>query len=204
MVSRCLVDLYDTDEPMDVLRSRIDRSKRRRKRPQCSLELAREAGAPWPGQANDPSVRKTMQPFWRRGNDKDILGLFIRIITQYILVYGCFDGTEPCFVHACRLQIYSVSRGFIDMGAKKKDTNTSHEIREKKIKKKKSLGVQVGVSQESDLSGKRSNAPKARDEIDDLFSDLKKSSKQKEKQKIEKEKVPTSAIVTVVKVTRCF
>jgi non-homologous end joining protein Ku len=93
--------------------------------------------------------------------------------------------------------MYSVSRGCIDMGAAKKDTNMSHKIREKKIKKKKSLGPQVGVTEESDLSGKRSNAPKTRDEIDDLFSDLKKSVKQKEKQ--EKEKVPTCAIVTHVK-----
>lgn len=85
------------------------------------------------------------------------------------------------------------------MGAAKKDTNTSHKIREKKIKKKKSLGPQVGVSEESDLSGKRSNAPKTRDEIDDLFSDLKKSVKQKEKQETEKEKVPTCTIVTHVR-----
>ncbi|KAI8101746.1 hypothetical protein M9434_006813 [Picochlorum sp. BPE23] len=63
----------------------------------------------------------------------------------------------------------------------------SHKTREKKIKKKKSLGPQVGVTEESDLSGKRSNAPKTRDEIDDLFSDLKKSVKQKEKQEKEKD-----------------
>lgn len=84
------------------------------------------------------------------------------------------------------------------MGTGEKDTNIPHKIKEKKIKKKKSLGPRVGVSKETDLNVKPANAPKPRDEIDDLFSDLKHSINKNGKQEIEKEKVTICAIVSQV------
>ncbi len=84
------------------------------------------------------------------------------------------------------------------MGTGGKDTNTPHTINEKKIEKKKSLAPRVGVSKETDLNVKPANAPKPRDEIDDLFSNLKHSIKKNGKQEIEKEKVTNCAILVQV------